>query len=164
MSADITAPDKSRFRDVMGHFTSGVTVVTTRDATGAPAGFTASAVASLSLDPLLLLVCVSRSGETLAHLEATGSFVVNVLAAEQEELAMRFAGRAREDRFRGLDVAAAETGSPVLAESLAWLDCRVHDVADGGDHAIVVGRVEACAAREGEPLVYYRGRLGALPW
>lgn len=164
MSADVTPPDSARFRDVMGHFASGVTVVTTRDADGRAVGFTASAVASLSLDPLLLLVCVGRSGETLAHLEGAGSFVVNVLAAEQEELAIRFAGRDREDRFTGLEWASAATGSPVLTDALAWLDCRVHEVLDGGDHAIVVGRVEACAARPGEPLVYYRGRLGALTW
>lgn len=164
MTVRPTPPDATAFRTVIGHFATGVTVVTTRSADGTPVGFTASAVSSLSLDPLLLLVCVDRGGETLHHLEAAGGFAVNVLAAGQEEVAMRFAGRAREDRFAGLATGEAETGSPLLAGSLAWLDCALHDVLEGGDHSIVLGRVLACGAGEGEPLLYYRGRLGAPAW
>lgn len=164
MTPDAAAPDASRFRDVMGHFATGVTVVTTRDARGEPAGFTASAVSSLSLDPLLLLVCVDRGSETLGHLEAAAPFAVNVLAGDHQELALRFASSLREDRFAGLDLVEAATGSPILADALAWLDCTVHEVLEGGDHAIVLGRVEACAARDGVPLIYHRGRMGPLQW
>jgi 3-hydroxy-9,10-secoandrosta-1,3,5(10)-triene-9,17-dione monooxygenase reductase component len=164
MSPSRPSIEPVEFRDVMGRFASGVTVVTTRTSGGQPVGFTASAVASLSLDPVLLLVCVGRTGETLAHLEAAGAFAVNILAADQEDVALRFAGSSRENRFQGLDLEEAGTAAPILDGVLAWLDCTVHDVLDGGDHAIVVGRVQGCRAGEGEPLVYYRGRLGALPW
>lgn len=143
----------------MGHFGSGVTVITSRSDDG-PVGFTASSVASLSLQPVLVMVGVAEHGETLAAMRTSGAFGVNILSREQEALAVRFAATDRDDRFRDLPLTTGPTGSPLLDTSLAWLDCRFHAEFPAGDHVVVVGRVEACAALPGEPLLYYRGRFG----
>lgn len=152
-------PDIDAFRHVMGHFGSGVTVITSRDEAG-PVGFTASSVASLSLRPLLVMVGVSDGGETLPAMRESGAFAVNILARHQQDLALRFAAADRADRFADVSVAAGSTGSPILSDALAWLDCRLHAEFPAGDHVVVVGRVEACEAVAGEPLLYYRGRFG----
>ncbi len=152
--------DSTLFRHVVGHFGSGVTVVTSRDAVGAPVGFTASSVTSLSLDPLLVAVGVATEGETLAAIRASGAFGINVLARTQEHLALRFAGVDRADRFRDLSVTMGATGCPRFDACLAWMDCALHAEYPAGDHALIVGRVEACDAGAGEPLLYYRGRFG----
>lgn len=152
-------PDADAFRHVMGHFGSGVTVITSRADDG-PVGFTASSVASLSLRPLLVMVGVAEHGETLGAMRDSGAFGVNILARGQEPLAMRFAATERDDRFQDLPLTTGPTGSPLLAASLAWLDCRLHAEFAAGDHVVVVGRVEACDAAAGEPLLYYRGRFG----
>jgi flavin reductase (DIM6/NTAB) family NADH-FMN oxidoreductase RutF len=143
----------------MGHFGSGVTVVTA-DGAPTPVGFTASSVASLSLEPLLVMVAVGGDGESLAAMRSAGAFAVNILARDQEGLALRFASDDREARFRDLELEAGPTGAPLLPGVLGWLDCRVHDEFPAGDHVVVVGRVEACDARDGEPLMYFRGRFG----
>lgn len=150
-------PDERRFRDVIGHFTTGVTVVTSLRADGRPCGLTANSVASVSLDPLLMLVCLDREAASHGCVIDGGAFAVSILSHEDEALARRFAEGEREDRFVALEWRAEVTGSPVLARSLAWVDCRVRDVHEGGDHSIVVGEVVACGARSGEPLVFYRG-------
>ena len=152
-------PDADAFRHVMGHFGSGVTVITSAGDDG-PVGFTASSVASLSLDPLLVMVGIGTEGESLPAVRTAGAFGVNILARDQEELALRFASRARDQRFRDLALTTGVTGAPLLSRSLAWLDCRLHAEFPAGDHVVVVGRVEACRASAGEPLVYYRGRFG----
>ena len=149
--------DDVRFRQVMGHFATGVAVVTATRPGGGPCGLTANSVASVSLRPLLMLVCVDRRAHSHDAITGAGSFAVSVLAAGDEWLARRFSLGQREERFEGLSFRTEETGSPVLDDALAWLDCRVHDVHEGGDHSIVVGEVLACGAREGEPLVFFRG-------
>ena len=152
-------PDARLFRHVMGHFGSGVTVITA-ESTPTPVGFTASSVASLSLDPTLLMVAVGEDGESLSAIRAAGAFAVNILARDQGALALRFASESRETRFRDLDLGLGVTGAPLLPGVLGWLDCRLHDEVPAGDHVVVVGRVEACEAREGEPLLYFRGQFG----
>lgn len=155
--------DTSEFRRVIGHFATGVTVVTTLRPNGAPCGLTASAVASLSLDPTLVLVCVERGAETHACIDATGYFAVNVLAeGKGETLARRFSGNDVETKFTGIAYRAEHTGAPVLDETLAWLDCRVADRCAGGDHTVFIGEVMAGDAVEGSPLLYYRGGYGRL--
>lgn len=149
--------DSRRFRDVAGHFVSGVTIVTCRDSSGELFGLTASSFTSVSLDPLLVLVCVDRESVTLPRLLESGAFAVNILPAGMGELARRFAGRDREGRFAGLPWAPAATGSPVLEGALAWLDCRLWSSVEAGDHLILLGKVEAVDARDGEPLVWFRG-------
>ena len=153
--------DQSEFRRVIGHFAAGVTVVTTCREDGSAAGLTVSAVSSLSLDPTLLLVCVDQASDTLPFLERAGYFAVNVLEeGKGETLARRFAGGGAEEKFRGVAWRPERTGAPVLDEALAWMDCRVTAVVPGGDHIIFVGEVLAADAREGTPLLYYRGGFG----
>lgn len=153
--------DQSEFRRVIGHFATGVTIVTTSREDGSAAGLTVSAVSSLSLDPTLVLACVDRNSETLPFLERAGFFAVNVLEeGKGETLARRFAGGGAEEKFRGVAWRPERTGAPVLDEALAWMDCRVTAVVPGGDHTIFVGEVLAADAREGTPLLYYRGGFG----
>ena len=150
-------PAELRFRHVMAHFTTGVTVVTSRTAEGRPCGLTANSVASVSLSPLLVLVCVDREAASHACIVEGGAFAVSILDCRHEELARRFSIGDRSARFEELSSHTAVTGSPVLADALAWLDCRVSAVHRAGDHAVVIGEVMACDAREGEPLVVFRG-------
>lgn len=151
-------PDAERFRDVMGHFATGVTVVTSLTSEGRPCGLTANAVTSVSLDPLLLLVCLESRSFTHDAVIESGNFAVNILDRAGRALAERFSRGARERRFEGLVHRPEATGAPVLSDSLAWLDCTVQRVYDAGDHSVVLGHVVACSARAGEPLIFYRGR------
>jgi 3-hydroxy-9,10-secoandrosta-1,3,5(10)-triene-9,17-dione monooxygenase reductase component len=151
-------------RAAMGHFATGVTVIT---APGAPPrGSTVNAITSVSLDPPLLLVCLKDTSRTLAALLAAGHFGVNVLREDQQDLAHRFARR-HPTPFDGVGHAAgAATGAAVLHDALATFECAVHDVADGGDHRIVVGRVLSVDHPEPHaappPLLFYRGAFTAL--
>jgi len=153
-----------RFRHVMGHFATGVAVVTGRDPEGSPLGFTANAVASVSLDPLLVLVAVDRSSTSLPMLLKQEAFALSFLSAGHEELARRFAAEVRENRFEGLPLRVEATGSPVLEGALAWLDCSLWKTVDAGDHVVLFGRVERCGVdRKGEaPLVFYGGGYGTV--
>ena len=141
----------------MGHLPTGVTIVTSRKSDGAPCGLTANAVASVSLDPLLVLVCVDRASVTHGCITAGGNFAISVLSSGDEDLARRFAHSDRGARFDGIELEQAVTGSPILSHALAWMDCRVTQVHQAGDHSIVVGEVLSCDAREGEPLLFFRG-------
>lgn len=148
--------DSSEFRRILGHWTSGVAVVATVTPDGAPRGLTASAVASVSLDPPLVLVCVERSANTHDSIRDARAFSINVLSQSGERLARRFASDETAEKFDGIAWRAEVTGSPILEDALAWVDCTLFDVYDGGDHGIFVGEVVAGYAREDEPLVYYR--------
>ncbi len=154
------AIEKHLFSRVMGSFASGVTVVTTMGQDGAPRGFTASAVSSLSLEPRLLLVCVSERSTSLRLIQEVGSFGVNILSTDQQEVAQQFAV-AGENRFKGLRWRpGAVTGAPVIGESLAYAECKLTDTCKGGDHVILIGEIVAGDAHEAEPLLYFRGRYG----
>ncbi|MEU0619612.1 flavin reductase family protein [Streptomyces rubiginosohelvolus] len=152
----------AEFRRVLGHFASGITVVTARDADG-PTGFACQSFASLSLDPPLVTFMVARTSTTWPRIARAGAFCVNVLGAEQGALCRGFAVSGA-DKFAGVAYGdAPATGSPLLDSVPAWIDCRVHAVHTGGDHLIVVGRVEALGAEEeGEPLLFHRGAFGRL--
>jgi len=153
--------DESEFRRVIGHFATGVAVVTTCREDGSAAGLTVSAVASVSLDPTLVLVCVDRVSDTHAWMERAGYFAANVLEEGRgETLARRFSGGGAEEKFRGVAWHPERTGAPVLDDALAWLDCRIAAALPGGDHTIFVGEVLSADAREGTPLLYYRGGYG----
>lgn len=147
-------PDE--FRHVLGHFASGVTVVTTWDADGRPTGLTASAFTSVSLEPPLILVCVDHKAQSYPALRASGRFAVNVLAVEHETLSRRFA-TTDADKFNGVSYHPGPLGLPLLPEALAHLECRTVHAYSGGDHTIFVGEVEAAHAHDGEPLLYFRG-------
>jgi len=152
--------DPAEFRRVLGHFASGVTVVTARDADG-PTGFACQSFASLSLDPPLVAFMVARTSTTWPRIARAGAFCVNILGAGQGTLCRGFAVSGA-DKFAGVAYGdAPATGSPLLDSVPAWADCRVHAVHTGGDHLIVVGRVEALGAvEEGEPLLFHRGLFG----
>jgi flavin reductase (DIM6/NTAB) family NADH-FMN oxidoreductase RutF len=150
------------FRRVMGHFATGVTVVTSRGVDGVPLGLTVNAFTSVSLDPLLVLVCIHRRASGHDALLESGHFAVNVLRRDQEELALRFSGKDASERFRDLPAPDGPLGSPLIPEALAWLECRIRDVFPGGDHSVVLGEVVGCQARDGEPLLFFQGRLMGL--
>ncbi len=147
----------AEFRRVLGHFATGVTVVTTRAPGGPVRGLTASAVASVSLNPPLALVCVDHTADTHDAIEDSGVFAINMLAEDAETLARRFADYPAETKFEGVAYRPEATGAPVLDAALAWADCDLRFSHDGGDHTIFVGVVVAGDAREGAPLLYYRG-------
>ena len=150
------ATDPSTMRAVLGHFPSGVTIVTGTTADG-PAGFTCQSFSSLSLDPPLVLVLPGRGSTSWPGIRETGKFCVNVLAEDQDELSTAFA-RSGGDKFAGVEWATSELGSPILAGATAWIDCTVDAVHDGGDHLIVVGAVhDLGATSENRPLVFHRG-------
>ena len=153
--------EPERFRAVMGHFATGVAVVTV-DAPGGPQGMTANAVASLSLDPVLVLVCFDNGARTLPEVERAGRFGVNVLAAGQEHLARRFASK---DEGKFAEVAhSVHDGIPVLDGALAWVGCTLEQLVPGGDHTIGIGAVHAAelGAPDTEPLIWYRGDYRSL--
>jgi 3-hydroxy-9,10-secoandrosta-1,3,5(10)-triene-9,17-dione monooxygenase reductase component len=154
--------EPDRFRAVMGHFATGVAVVTATGPEG-PVGMTANAVASLSLDPLLLLVCFDHGARTLRVVRETERFGVNVLHAGQEELSRRFATRMPEaEKFAGVPH-TIHAGIPVLQDGLAWVGCALTALVPGGDHTIGIGRVEAAeTGSRADPLVWYRGRYGTF--
>ncbi|MDI3422084.1 flavin reductase family protein [Streptomyces luteolus] len=154
------------FRRVLGHFASGVTVITARaaDEADSPAGFACQSFASLSLDPPLIAFMVARTSTTWPRIARAGAFCVNVLGAEQGELCRGFAVSGG-DKFAGVDhTPAPVSGAPRLSGVPAWLDCTIHAVHTGGDHLIVVGRVDAldAVAEGGEPLLFHRGRFGGF--
>jgi flavin reductase (DIM6/NTAB) family NADH-FMN oxidoreductase RutF len=153
--------DQERFRKIMGHFVTGVTIVTARTPDGELVGLTANAFTSVSLDPLLVLVCVHREASTHDPLLEAGFFAVNVLDRRQEKLAVRFAEAEVQDRFKDLKTFEAPMGSPLLPGALGWLECRVEQVFPGGDHSIVLGEVLEGELLDGEPLVFYQGRFVA---
>jgi flavin reductase (DIM6/NTAB) family NADH-FMN oxidoreductase RutF len=150
------------FRSVMGHFATGVTIVTSRDPEGGPVGLTVNAFASVSLDPVLVLVCIHRTASGHDPLLGAGHFAVNVLDEHQEALARRFATADASERFLETDVTDGPLGSPLLPGALAWLECSVRDVFPGGDHSIVLGEVVECQAHPGRPLLFFRGTFRGL--
>ena len=153
--------DARSFREAFAELPSGVSLITTAGPDG-PQGMTASAVCSLSLDPLLLLVCIDNRSGTLRAIRDNGRFAVNVLGEAQADLSTAFAqARAPSEKFSTVAYRLAH-GSPVLDEALAWLACDLHSTFAGGDHTIVVGRVSGIGRRPGAPLVWHGGRYRRL--
>jgi flavin reductase (DIM6/NTAB) family NADH-FMN oxidoreductase RutF len=153
--------DIAVYRRAIGHFASGVTVVTSAGPNG-PSGLTASAVCSLSLDPVLMVVCIDTGSRTLEAIRGSGRLAVNVLARHQQALAATFASKAPEAaKFAGVGHSDVD-GVPVLAGVVAWLTGQVRELLPGGDHVIGVAEVESVGAPGGEPLVYFRGAYHTL--
>ncbi|GAA4043310.1 flavin reductase family protein [Streptomyces shaanxiensis] len=155
---------QAEFRRVLGNFATGVAVVTapaSADAPHTPAGFACQSFSALSLDPPLVAFMVGRTSTTWPRIARAGVFCVNVLSAGQGELCRGFAVSGA-DKFAGVAYdAAPASGSPRLAGTLAWIDCTIHAVHTGGDHLIVVGRVDALGASGGDeaPLLFHKGRF-----
>jgi len=153
--------DSDRFRHVLGHLPTGVTVVTANHA-GDPVGMSSNSVTSVSLRPPLILFCPAKDSLTWPKIAETGAFCVNVFAAHHEEISRRFSRR-NIDRFAGVAWHAREAG-PALDDALAWIECSVEAIHEAGDHLIVVGAVQRLEVREGdsEPLVFFRGSYGSF--
>jgi flavin reductase (DIM6/NTAB) family NADH-FMN oxidoreductase RutF len=154
--------DPDTFRSVLGRFASGVTVVTVRDESGNDCGMTVSAFCSASLVPPLVLVCIDHAASSHPALLQASHFAVNVLNAHQEPISRRFSGDDEQTRFDGVGYSRGNTGSALIDDALAHIECRrvSHHVA--GDHTIVVGEVEAAVAHSGRPLLFYRGGYAQL--
>src|SRR5690348_7153986 len=153
--------DPTELRRVMGCFATGVTIITTRDEQGRPYGLTANAVTSLSLDPPLLLICVDRKAETFPHFFDSKIFVLNILADDQEAISRRFATTGGE-KFAGVACHVGRLGTPILEGTLGHIECRIIETPEGGDHVIHVGEVQRAEAREGRPLLFFRGKYRHL--
>ena len=155
--SDAAALDIAELRQALGSFATGVTVVTTLDSEGAPKGFTASSFTSASLDPPLVLVCIDKGAGCYPAFTSTTQFGVNILCQDQQHVSSRFASKSA-DKFADIAWVAHITGSPILPDSMAWLDCQLHDRLEAGDHLILIGRVLSFGySPEKQPLGYHRG-------
>jgi flavin reductase (DIM6/NTAB) family NADH-FMN oxidoreductase RutF len=153
--------EEQRFRAVMGRFATGVTVVTGSGPDGA-VGMTTNAFCSLSLRPLLVLVCFDNTARTLPIVRDTGRFGVSVLRAGQESLSGQFASKLPPEEKFELVTHTEQHGVPILDGALAWLACELRELIPAGDHTIGIGSVLAMGHDEGEALVWYRGRYGTV--
>ncbi|WP_164525419.1 flavin reductase family protein [Siminovitchia acidinfaciens] len=146
------------FRNAIGHFTSGVSVITSQ-LDGQDYGITASAVSSVSLEPPMLLICVNQNTGTCNAIATSRFFTVNILEENQADTAKRFA-TPQPDKFQGVDASRTENGLLVLNESLTIFECEVAEEITGGTHSVFLGKVKSIKVSEKDPLVYYRGRFG----
>jgi 3-hydroxy-9,10-secoandrosta-1,3,5(10)-triene-9,17-dione monooxygenase reductase component len=154
-------PDDRHFREVFGHFATGVTIVTSMDQ-GTPVGLAANSFTSLSLDPPLVLFCIANSSTTWPRIEASKKFAVNVLGEDHQDLCRLFAQRGA-DRFEHAGWHQGVSGSPVLDDAIAYIDCEIEAQYPGGDHQIVVGRViDLDMSQDARPLIFFKGSYGVV--
>jgi flavin reductase ActVB len=154
--------DPAAFRNAMGHFPSGVCVVTTTDDAKRSFGFTASAFSSLSLEPPLVLVCLDRKADSHDAFYNAARFAISILAEHQTNLATRFATRGIE-KFEGIDILHGPVLQlPLIPEAVVHLECTMHQTIPVGDHTILVGNVESAVTNEGEPLIFHARRYGTM--
>ncbi len=156
--------DASEYRGIIGQFATGVTVVTT-GVDGWLHGMTANAITSVSLDPLLLLVCVDKEAHTHDHLSRAGAFTVSILAEDQQDLSQTFAtsNKPEQGRLQGVGYRIGENGAPIIDGCLASIQCEVTERTDAGDHTVFFGRVlHATSERETRPLLFYQGTYREL--
>lgn len=152
--------DSATFRHVLGHYPTGVCVVTAVEPDGGPVGMVVGSFTSVSLDPPLVAFYPDRRSSTWPRIGRAGHFCVNVLASDQQEVCRRFASSGA-DKFEGVTHRLSANGSPILDDVVAWFDCTIDAVHQAGDHWIVVGRVDALeAVRAERPLIFFRGKYG----
>lgn len=156
-SISTVGPDARALRHALGHYPTGVTIITTRSADGRPVGLTCNSFASLSLEPPLLLWSLARRSPNLGVFRTAPVFAINVLAADQADLARRFANSALPDKFDGVRLREPWQGVPLIDGALAWFGCSTRDAIDAGDHTLFIGHVETHAVHEAEALVFHRG-------
>lgn len=152
--------EAAELRNVLGHFATGVVIVTGAGQ-GGPAGLTCQSFFALSLDPPLVAVAPARTSRSWPAIHPSGAFCINILAEGQESLGRAFA-TSGGDKFAGVGWSPAPTGSPRLHDVLAWIDCHLVDAHDGGDHHLIVGRIVDMGITAGEPLLFYRGGYGTF--
>ncbi|MBI3409113.1 MAG: flavin reductase family protein [Planctomycetes bacterium] len=162
MTAKSGRPSRDEFRRACAQFATGITVVTTVAADGTPHGLTANSFTSVSADPPLVLICIDLGCSILGHFQDCEYFGINILAGHQEWISTRFA-TTRDERFDGVDWHAGTTGVPILGETLGWLECKVTQRLQVGDHVIVFGEVTGVEVMGGDPLLYYSSRYERLP-
>ncbi len=155
VAADESTFDEAQFRHVLGHFASGVTVVTAME-DGTPVGFTCQAFTALSLDPPLVALAPGKSSTSWPRIAKAGAFCVNILGEDQGELCRSFAVSGG-DKFAGVAWHVGDAGTPVIDGSLAWVECRLEIIHDAGDHELVVGKALHLGLGEGRPLIFHRG-------
>ena len=154
--------DREQFFALMASFASSVTVITSKGTDDVVRGLTASAFCSVSLEPRLCLVSVDNRSESIAAIRESGTFVVNILASNQEHLSRQFASK-MPDKFEGVSYKPGPaTGAPILDGVLAWIECKVHQSVPGGDHTVFIGEIQDGTANEGTPLLYYRSKYHHL--
>jgi 3-hydroxy-9,10-secoandrosta-1,3,5(10)-triene-9,17-dione monooxygenase reductase component len=156
----MSAIDIARFKEVLGHFPTGVAVVTAETEDG-PVGFACQTFASLSLEPLLICFAATTSSTSWPRIQATGSFAVSILSAPQESLARVF-GKSGESKFDGVGYTPGRNGAPRLDGALAYIEADIESVTTHGDHDLCVARVTYVENHEGRPLVFYRGGFSCL--
>ncbi len=151
------------FRDTVGCFATGITIITTIEADGTPIGLTANSFTSLSLDPPMVLFCLDQNVASFDAFQAGGHFAVNILSSAQQDLSSRFA-KSGPDKWDGVTFDTWDTGSPILPGCLASMECTVSSISEGGDHVIVIGEVVRMARAHGDvmPLLYFRGGYANL--
>jgi len=154
--------DSTHFRQALSQFATGVTVITTRLEDGSFRGLTASSFNSVSLDPPLVLWSLGSAANSMPIFSGNSHYVINVLAAGQEELALRFSRRS-ENPFDGVDYDLSRTGQPILKGAVAWFECHNRSRYPEGDHVIFVGEVEECAVQPQQALLFHGGRFGVTP-
>ncbi len=156
------AIDARELRNVMGHFATGVTIITTKDVAGKPFGLTANAFSSLSLDPPLLLICVDKKVDCYACFEDSKVFAVNFLSEGQDHLSTRFATKGIE-KFEGVSYKLGELGVALLDGALAHIECKLTNAYEGGDHTIYLGEIQNATVLSDRPLLFFKGKYYALP-
>jgi flavin reductase (DIM6/NTAB) family NADH-FMN oxidoreductase RutF len=154
-----TSIDSGKYRQVLGHFTTGVTVITAAAEAG-PVGLAVGSFSSVSLEPPLVGFFADKGSTSWPKIEGTGSFCVNILGEHQEDVCRRFASK-DPDKFAGLGWKATGSGSPLIDDVIAWIDCDIDQVVEAGDHFLVLGAVrELDVAHDGPPLLFFRGGYG----
>ena len=148
--------EKNELRRVMGHFATGVTVITSIRASGEMHGLTANAFSSVSLVPPLLLICVDKKAESYPCFEESKIFTVNILAADQESLSRKFAVSGG-NKFEGVSYRVGANGAPILDGAVAYLECKLAGTMDAGDHTVYLGEIEQAETHEAKPLLFFRG-------
>ena len=150
--------DQARFREVLGHFATGITIVTATD-DGEPVGFSCQSFAALSLDPPMVILAPAKSSTNWPRIARAGSFCVNILGEHQEAVCRAFAVSGGE-KFDGVDWSPGITGSPLIDGSLATVECTLGAIYEGGDHELVTGHVVDMEIGKGAPLIFYRAGFG----
>jgi 3-hydroxy-9,10-secoandrosta-1,3,5(10)-triene-9,17-dione monooxygenase reductase component len=157
----VQTKDPREFRNALGQFTTGVTVVTALDADGNPVGMTANSFSSVSLEPMLILWSIAKSCSSFAAFNQADHFTIHVLHAEQQVISNQFAAKGG-DRFAGVEYASGHGGVPILTDYCARFECTTEHRYEGGDHIILVGRVEQYDHKSKNPLIFHAGRYADL--
>jgi flavin reductase (DIM6/NTAB) family NADH-FMN oxidoreductase RutF len=152
----------SKFKQIMGSYPTGVTILTTTDTEGNPSGLTVNSFASVSLDPLLVLWCIDRKASSLEAFRQSANFAVHVLADDQKDLCWAFAGK-EPDRFSTANWNMSENYLPILSGSFGVLECKKVQEIEAGDHVILIGQVINIQHQDKEPMLYFRRNIGSIP-